>query len=164
MMLSRLRTVQIVLGGLLLACAGAQEPDPYGADFDPGQPVRLTGQVIELQMTNPRAWIIVSVNAGSAVEPDAYAVMLPSIASLMRRGWTRDSFVAGDSITIEGDLAADGALRARARRVINDEGATLLDLDAQPMVYAADGARLASGLRLALPADEQADRQAPQPQ
>lgn len=132
-------TVWLALG-LAIVPAFAQDPDPYAAGFDPNQPIRVSGRVRDVQWNNPRAWLIVITESANSAEPTEFAVMLPSPNMLERRGWLRETLGPGDSVTIDGTLATDGKPFAMARRVVAADGAILLDLDAQPILYFRSGA------------------------
>ena len=128
--------------GLALVPAFAQDADPYAAGFDPELPIRIEGQVKDVQWNNPRAWLIVIGQEPDSAEPTEFAVMLPSIAVLERRGWMRETLSAGDSVAVDGHRARDGKSYALARRVVTADGTTLLDLEAQPLYYLRSGGDL----------------------
>lgn len=133
--------------GLAVPPALSQDADPYAASFDPEQPIRIEGQVKDVQWTNPRAWLVVISAQADWSGPAEFSVMLPAVAVLERCGWTRERLRAGDTVVIDGHRSRDGMLRAVARRVVAADGETLLDLDTQPLQYSRSGAELIQGAR-----------------
>src|SRR5580704_4861934 len=83
------------------------------AMYDDKKPVTLKGTVSGYEWTNPHVFITLEASDGSwAVE-------------LRRVGWTRDSVKTGDTVTIEGNVARDGAKRAAAKSVTLASGKKL---------------------------------------
>ena len=86
------------------------------AQFDPEQPVQITGTVTRLALTNPHARLYIeAVNEnGDTVEWD---FELASVSALFRRGWKRDSIQTGDTVTVHADRARNAPYVANARFV-----------------------------------------------
>jgi hypothetical protein len=78
--------------------------------------VSLTGTVTRVDWVNPHARFSLSVSdpAGSSVE---WIVELDPPHVLQRRGWTRDTILAGQTVAVEGFRAIDGAPRTYAKTV-----------------------------------------------
>jgi len=68
------------------------------AGFDQTKKVTITGTVKEWQFTNPHSWLQVIVDEkGQQVE---YSVEGASVSTLVRRGWTRNTFKKGEKLVI----------------------------------------------------------------
>lgn len=107
------------------AVSSASAHHSFSAEFDVGRPVNITGTVVELEWTNPHAWIHVEVTdkAGNA---ERWAVELLGINSLARSGLTPRSVSIGDELRITGFGARNGTNTANASSVVRaDTGQTL---------------------------------------
>jgi hypothetical protein len=96
----------------------------FAAEFDGSKPVTLKGTVTKMEWINPHAWLHVDVKG-----PDGKVVswMVEGGApnALLRRGWNRNSVVAGTTVVIEGFRAKDGSNRANGRDVTLPDGKKL---------------------------------------
>lgn len=121
----------------------------FSAEFDATREVKATGAVTELEWMNPHAWIHLNVQeicertgtpgpGGDDEEEEDWACRTPdadeaaewgfelgSPNGLMRQGWSRNSLVAGDEVTIEGTRARDNSPNANARVVTTGDGTRL---------------------------------------
>lgn len=107
------------------AVSSASAHHSFSAEFDVGRPIEITGTVVELEWTNPHAWIHVEVSddAGNA---ERWAVELLGINSLARSGLTPRSVSIGDELTITGFGARNNTNTANASSVVRaDTGQTL---------------------------------------
>jgi len=86
------------------------------AEFDPEQPVQVTGTVVRMALTNPHARLYVEAEDenGELVQWD---FELASVSALFRRGWRRDSLEPGDTVTVHADRARNAPNVANARFV-----------------------------------------------
>jgi len=117
----------IVATALTAYCAvsSASAHHSFSAEFDIGRPIEITGTVVELEWTNPHAWIHVDV-ADNAGNIERWAVELLGINSLARSGLTPRSVSIGDELTITGFGARNGTNTANASSVVRaDTGQTL---------------------------------------
>ncbi len=106
--------------GLILAPNAVLAHHSFAAEFDPDQPIEVTGTVTKVEWTNPHARFYVDVEEenGEVVNWD---FELGSPNTLFRRGWSRDTLKPGDVITV-------AAFRARnASYVANTSTVTLSD-------------------------------------
>src|SRR3984893_5394925 len=99
--------------GLLATSAPMMAHHSFTAEYDAAKPVTLTGAVTKVEWMNPHARFYVDVKdeGGKMVN---WEFELGSPNGLMRQGWTRNSMKIGDSVTIDGYLAKDGAKLANA--------------------------------------------------
>jgi hypothetical protein len=96
----------------------------FAAEFDANQPVTLKGTVVRMEWINPHSWIHMDVkNDDGSVSRWMIEGGTPN--TLFRRGFTKDSLVAGTEITVEGYRAKNGALRANGRDLVLADGKRL---------------------------------------
>ncbi len=91
----RLIAAALVLCGL----AGSADAHHSFAMFDRTREVLLTGEIKEVQWTNPHAWIHVNVKAADGAIQD-WALEGGSPGILVRNGWKRTSLKVGDPVTV----------------------------------------------------------------
>ncbi|MDT8398814.1 MAG: DUF6152 family protein [Pseudomonadales bacterium] len=106
--------------GTLILSASALAHHSFSAQFDVGRPVNLTGTVMNVEWTNPHAWVFIETE-DKAGEPQRWAIELLGINSLMRSGMTPDTVKPGVQLTIKGFGARDGTNTANASSVIHTE-------------------------------------------
>jgi hypothetical protein len=103
----------VAAAGVVVLAAGAPVAahHSFAAEFDGTKPVTLKGTVTKMEWTNPHAWLHIDVRG-----PDGKVVswMVEGGApnALLRRGWNRNSLVAGTAIVVQGFRARDGSNRA----------------------------------------------------
>ena len=110
-------TLAVLLAGVgLVFSAPLIAHHAVGGEFDATKPVTVTGVVTKVDWTNPHARIHFDVK-----EPDGsvanWSVELAARNVLERMGWTIRSLKVGQTVTVKGDQARNGAkmLNARAR-------------------------------------------------
>lgn len=136
------------VAGLLAAASPSWAHHSFSAEFDATRQIKVTGEVYELEWTNPHAWIHVRAQevcerrgsgnlrdtssdepwSCTAVEGDEAAEWGFELASpngLMRQGWSRNAVPLGSKVTIEGSRARDNSRNGNARTVTTAEGKRL---------------------------------------
>ena len=78
----------------------------FGALYDANRPVRLSGTVAKIEFINPHAWIYLDLkkNDGKA---EQWMIEAGSPASLLTRGFTRDTVKLGTEVTVDGYQSKD---------------------------------------------------------
>jgi len=142
--------VATTTGAIACAAAGVLATSPlaahhsFSAEFDATRQIKVTGEVSELEWTNPHAWIHVRAQEicerrGSAnlrdtsseeewrcraaeAEESNWGFELASPNGLMRQGWTRNSLKLGETVTVEGSRARDNSPNGNARTVTTAAG------------------------------------------
>src|SRR5579864_8725925 len=114
-----------VLGMAMLGAAiSASAHHAFAAEFDSNKPVHFTGTVTKMEWVNPHAWIHVDVKgADGTVANWAIEAGTPNV--LYRRGFTKESLLAGTTIVVDGYQAKDGSHRANGRDLTLPDGRTL---------------------------------------
>lgn len=110
----RMRTLA---GALLLAVVSvASLPAHHStAMFDMAHPITLTGTVAVFAWANPHSYLRIDVK-NDAGEIERWEVETHAISLLSRKGWTRNSFKAGDVVTVTGGRLRDGGKTMRLLR------------------------------------------------
>ena len=109
----------------LCVSLSAEAHHAFSAEFDVGRPVNLTGPVVEIEWTNPHAWMHIETqdDEGNA---QRWAVELVGINGLVRFGFTRNTVKVGEVLTVEGFGARNGSNTANASSIMRTEtGETL---------------------------------------
>src|SRR5499433_3075486 len=96
----------------------------FAAEFDATKPVKFKGTVTKMLWVNPHAWIYVDVKKddGSVEE---WMIEAGTPNTLLRRGFTKESLVAGTEVLVDGYQSKDGSLRANGRDITLPNGKTL---------------------------------------
>ena len=123
----RARTaVSLAVVGGLVAAAGVQAlaHHAFAAEFDANAPLELTGTVVRMEWVNPHTWIHIDVARpdGSA---ERWMIEGGPPTSLLRRGFTKRSLLAGTEVYVEGFQAKDGSNKANGRDVTFADGSKL---------------------------------------
>lgn len=100
-------TLRAVLTSLVLGTVTPTIAHHSFATFDMTQQVRLSGTVREFQWQNPHVWIYLIVKEGA--NNQEWEIEGGSLLGLKREGWTKDSFKAGDKVTITIHPKRDGS-------------------------------------------------------
>jgi hypothetical protein len=130
-------TVRVVIGSVALAALAAvplMAHHAFGGEFDPNRPILLRGTVTKVEWVNPHAWIHLAAKdvtvAGEkknlAGQTEDWAVEGGTPNTLLRRGITRDSLVAGTEIVVDGYQTRDHSLlRGNGRNITFPDGRKL---------------------------------------
>ena len=95
------------------------------AEFDPSEPVNVTGTLRKVEWQNPHVWFFVDVTeADGTVTTWGFSTSPPG--SLMRRGITKDVMRIGAVVNVEGARARDGSNNSSTRRFTFEDGTIVL--------------------------------------
>ena len=108
-----------VIGCLLLGSVGSAHHSQ--SEFDSRAKVEVEGTVTKLEWKSPHAWVYLDVTDDKG-EKANWSFELPSPATLMRRGWTRDSLKPGDRIKVNGRRAKNFPTIALADSIRDNTG------------------------------------------
>jgi len=115
-MLQRIRYPLALTVVFVLAVSAGEGHHGPTVKFDPDQPITLAGTVTMLEWTNPHAHIYMVVPDGDGLTP--WYIELESPVDLEASGWSRDSLVPGDAITVDGMAARDGSPQASGTSIV----------------------------------------------
>ena len=109
---------------LLMLPLGVMAHHSFAVFFDDERIIEVTGTMTDFRFTNPHAIISFSVkNKQGQIEP--WRAETNAVTLLRRRGWTKDSLMVGEVITVEGWQARDGSNYMRMRTVKRADGTVL---------------------------------------
>ncbi|MFT7653089.1 MAG: hypothetical protein ACI9UU_002198 [Candidatus Azotimanducaceae bacterium] len=97
----------------------------FSAEFEVSRPVKLTGTVVEIEWTNPHAWMHIEAKDEEGI-PQRWAIELVGINGLVRFGFTRKTVKIGDILTVAGFGARNGSNTANASSVTRTETSEVL--------------------------------------
>jgi hypothetical protein len=111
-----MKRILIALTGAVLGTVPVLAHHSFAAEYDSSAPVTVKGRVTKVEWTNPHSYVYVDVKdaSGNVVN---WAIEGYPPNTLRRTGFTRDLMKPGDTVTINGWKARDGANRMAARDV-----------------------------------------------
>jgi len=112
-------TVGVALAVAIVVPVGAHHS--FAAEYDSSKSIKVTGEVVRLEWTNPHARVVVNGPDENGVKKD-WDFELGPPTTLMRRGWNRNSLKPGNVITVEGFRSKDEPSTANARTVKLSDG------------------------------------------
>jgi hypothetical protein len=122
------RKLAVAVAGLCLFLAGTavslSAHHAFAAEFDSTKPVNFKGTVTKMEWVNPHVWLHLDVKkADGSVENWAFEAGTPNV--LFRRGFTKNSLLAGTEVVVDGYQAKDGSKRANGRDLTFPDGRKL---------------------------------------
>jgi len=105
----------------LLASSGAQAHHSAALFYSSSERITLEGEVARFNFRNPHAILelLVTDENGEVVR---WTCETSAPSALRRRGWTQESVVAGERVTIEGLQASDGTRLMRITKITKADG------------------------------------------
>ena len=124
-MVSSFRAIWLLAGLLCLGGVALFAHHSFGAEYDEGKPVTLTGVVTKIDWTNPHSHFFMDVKDDKGNVANWKFEGYPPVV-LYRTGWKRDvTMKAGDTITVFGWHSRDGTNWAHSRQVTFADGSKL---------------------------------------
>jgi Family of unknown function (DUF6152) len=122
-MRTRLAVVIAALGSVL-ATVPVWAHHAFEAEFDQKKPVHLKGKVTTMEWINPHSWIHIDV-VGDDGKVTNWMVECGSPNIMLRRGFTKESLLAGTELEVQGYQAKNGSNRANGSSVTFKDGRKL---------------------------------------
>jgi len=122
----RMKRAAVVAAGIVLVAIAVPvwAHHSFAAEFDANRPVLLKGTVTKVEWVNPHAWIHVKVKKEDGTTED-WMVEGGTPNTLFRRGFTKNSLLAGTEVVIDGYQSKDRSNRANGRDVTLPDGRKL---------------------------------------
>ncbi len=115
------RTLAPLVAALLLCGWGVEAHHSSSLFYDVRDRITVTGEVTEFLFANPHAILRFDVT-GPDGEIQQWTAETTSPSLLRRRGWSRDSFQPGETVTLEGMPSLDGSWLMRITRAWREDG------------------------------------------
>ena len=109
----------------LYTSAAAFGHHAFSAEFEVSRPIELTGTVVEIEWTNPHAWLHIETR-DAASQPQRWAIELVGVNGLVRFGFTRKTVKVGDLLTVAGYGARNGSNTANASNIMRTDTGQML--------------------------------------
>ena len=123
-----MRIVSSIACGLAFVLSSAVAPvlahHGFAVEFDDKKPITLAGVVTKMEFMNPHIYFYVDVKGNDGkVTNWAFEGGPPNV--LYRQGWRKDTVKPGDTVTVKGFRAKDGANLASCTTVTFTDGREL---------------------------------------
>jgi hypothetical protein len=111
--------------GVVLSGRAAWAHHSPAAEFDPDDPVKVTGTIQRVEWQNPHVWFFVDVTENDGtVTTWGFSTWPPGL--LMRRGVTKEVLTIGAVVNVEGARARDGSNNSSTRSLTFADGSAVL--------------------------------------
>jgi hypothetical protein len=120
------REIAVVLAGVVMALATVPvvAHHAFSAEFDANRPIHLEGTVTKMEWINPHAWVHLDVKNDDGTMT-SWMVEGGTPNTLLRRGFNKDSLLAGTEIIVDGYQAKDGSNKGNGRDLTFKDGRKL---------------------------------------
>ena len=115
-----------IIAATLIALTGTAALAHHSAAlfYDVDARVTVSGTVTDFQFANPHAIVHFDVT-GDDGEVQHWTAETTSPSILRRRGWSQQSFTAGEEITLEGMPSREGRYLMRITRAFREDGSEI---------------------------------------
>lgn len=117
---SRVRTI-LMAAAFTLATTASFAHHSAPVFYKVEERITLTGTVTEFRFNNPHAILKFDVTAENG-ETQHWTAETTSPSILRRRGWSQQSFMAGEQVKLEGMPSVDGSYLMRITRAFRSDG------------------------------------------
>lgn len=107
------------------AACGPAAAHHSAALYDRAHPLTLKGVIKDLQWTNPHGWIEVLGATESGGKPVPWTIEMEGPNVMQREGWSRNSLMPGEKVTVRMMPLKDGRPGARLIDVMKADGTVL---------------------------------------
>ncbi len=119
------RRCSLLILGLVLSVGLALAHHSELAEFDPTDPVTVTGTLAKVEWHNPHVWFFVDVTEEDGTATTwGFSTWPPGL--LVRAGVTKDALQIGAAVIVEGSRARDGSNNSSTRRLALTDGTELI--------------------------------------
>ena len=109
---------------MAFSASGASAHHSFAVFFDQNKMTTVTGVVQEFRFSNPHGTLAMLTKTKTG-EQEQWKAETNSPSILLRRGWTKDSIKAGDTVTITGWVARDGSRYMRLQKAARADGSVI---------------------------------------
>ena len=122
-----MKKILIVLALFISPYSQVRAHHSFAAEFDANETISVTGVIVEVRYRNPHVQYFIEVENGG--QAGRWNVQAQNVASLRRRGWSRDTLKVGDQITVNGFAGREGAKKVYVDSIVAPTGETLTMFD-----------------------------------
>lgn len=119
----KFRNIGSLLAAIVLAAATMFAHHSFTAEFDQNKPIKLSGKVIEMNWSNPHAWIYLEVMENG--KPVKWSLETGAANALIRRGWKKTDLPPGTVLKVDGWQARNGSNTANVSSITFEDGKRL---------------------------------------
>ena len=125
MKITRTALTGLMTTALMLWTAHVLAHHSFSAEFDVGRPVELSGTLVEMEWTNPHAWMHLEVTDAQGAK-QRWAIEFLGVNALVRGGMSPKTVKPGDRLTVKGYGSRDGTNTANASGLTRTETGEVL--------------------------------------